>query len=168
MKHATILVLCLVLVTVLPAAASAQAVQQTPQPEYDNPNSPVDLLASYYNAINHQDYARAYSYWETPPDPYNDFVRGFADTTSVRVIIEPPVRIGAAAGSQYAEIPTILLAQHRDGTQHTFAGCFITRKSNLRPPDIPEEDVWHLYEAELTEVTGAADIPALLAEACPL
>ncbi len=50
---------------------------QTPVPQplaYDNPNSPVDLLASYYNAINRGEYQRAYNYWQNAPaDSYTSF-----------------------------------------------------------------------------------------------
>jgi hypothetical protein len=145
--------------------ASAQVDEQ--EPEYENLTSPVDLVASYYNAINRHEYLRAYGYWETAPNPYNEFVQGFADTISVQVIIQPPTRIGAAAGSRYVEIPTVLIADHQAGTQHSFAGCFVTRISNLRPPAIPEEDVWHLYNADIAEVSDeTATIPALLTEAC--
>lgn len=152
-----------------------ERVGQTPAPGQDQPqqepfedlDSPVGLLASYYNAITLQDYPRAYSYWETPPDSYDQFAAGFADTASVQVIVQPPTRYSGAAGSRYVEIPTVLLADHFDGTQGMYAGCFVMRTSNLQPPDIPEEDVWHLYSADVTEVPPDSSIPTLLAEACP-
>jgi hypothetical protein len=156
--------LLIILILSLPIYAYAQTSSQTP--DYENRDSPVDLLASYYDAINHQEYQRAYNYWENAPKSYNSFVQGFADTLNVQVIVQPPTRIGAAAGSQYVSIPTVLIAGRRDGTQHTYAGCFVTRKSNLHPPDIPQEDVWHLYSASLKEVIGTADIPTLLTQAC--
>ena len=33
---------------------------------FDNTSTSVDLLASYYNAIDRQEYQRAYGYWERP------------------------------------------------------------------------------------------------------
>jgi heat shock protein HslJ len=148
------------------ADTSVSANHQVPQ-QFENLNSPVDLLASYYNAINRQEYQRAYAYWENPPDPYDAFVNGFADTASVQLIVQPPTYYGGAAGSLYVSIPTVLIAQHYDGTQLTFAGCFVTRKSNLSPPDIPQEDVWHLYSAEIAQVPNNSVIPTLLIQACP-
>jgi hypothetical protein len=68
--------------------------------------------------------------------------------------------------SLYAEIPAALIALHKDGSRHTFAGCFVTRKSNLQPPDIPEEDIWHLYQAQVEAAPNGAAIPALLAQVC--
>ena len=156
MKYLTMILILIMLA--LPVQAFAQT---TP---YDNPDSPVDLLASYYNAINLHDYQRAYGYWGSPTESYNEFASGFAETVSAQLIVQPPDRIGLAAGSQYAAIPTVLIATHTDGSVHTFAGCFTTRKSNL----IPEEDVWHLYTADLVEVSNTASIPTLLAEACPV
>ncbi|MCI0712984.1 MAG: META domain-containing protein [Chloroflexi bacterium] len=131
---------------------------------FDNPDSPVGLLASYYNAINRGEYERAYAYWESAPNPFDEFVSGFADTASVQVIVEPPTRYEGAAGSLYVAIPTVLIALHHDGNQLMFAGCFVARKSNLSPPD--EEPVWHLYSADIVQVPNDSDIPSLLAGAC--
>lgn len=162
MKYLKLILVLVVLFTPMRAFA------QTPQPiqPYENLDSPVDLLASYYNAINLHDYQRAYSYWGNPPLSYAQFSSGFADTASAQLIVQPPTDVGVAAGSAYVAIPTVLVALHLDGTQHVFAGCFITRKSNLSPPAIPEEDVWHLYSADLKAVADATTIPTLLAEAC--
>ena len=138
-----------------------------PQEAFEDLDSPVGLLASYYNAINLQDYQRAYNYWETPLEPFDEFAAGFADTASVQVIVQPPTRVSGAAGSSYVEIPTVLIAHHHDGAEKMYVGCFVTRTSNLQPPDIPQEDVWHLYGADVTEVPTDSSIPALLGEACP-
>jgi hypothetical protein len=155
--------------TSLPPTETTSASQSAPVPaaeSYENLMSPVDLLASYFNGINRQEYQRAYGYWESPPNSYDEFVAGFTDTTNVQLIVQPPTRIEGAAGSLYVEIPAVLIALHRDGSQHTFAGCFVTRKSNLQPPDISEEDVWHLYQAQVEAVSNEAAILALLAQAC--
>ncbi len=163
------LMVAIVAVTFPIYSGSAQTVQPV-QPEfaYDNVDSPVDLLSSYYNAINLQEYQRAYDYWEAAPNSYNEFARGFAQTTHVQLIVQPPEMIGVGAGSQYVQIPTVVIAGQRDGSEQVYAGCFTTRKSNLQPPDVPEESlIWHLYSADnITEITGTVDIPTLLAEAC--
>ncbi|MCC6457530.1 MAG: hypothetical protein IT328_21415 [Caldilineaceae bacterium] len=159
-------------ITATPLAAGSAsppvAIAQTPSQmqAYENLASPVDLLASYYNAVNRQEYERAYGYWQAPPNDYDTFAAGYADTAGVQLIVQPPTRIEGAAGSLYVEIPTVLIAQHNDGSTHTFAGCIVTRKSNLHPPDIPEEDVWHLYQALISEVPNNSAIPTLLAQGC--
>ncbi len=164
MKNRNIIVLMLILALAV-FTTVAQSTQQFQTP-YDDTISPVDTLASYYNAIENHDYLRAYNYWQSAPRTYADFVNGFADTVSIQLIVEPPTFIGIAAGSSYVEIPTVLIAEHTDGTVHTYAGCFVTRKSNLEPPAIPEEDTWHLYSANILEVANSSSIPALLANGC--
>lgn len=147
-------------------AAIAATQAQVAVGAYDNPASPVDLLASYYNAINLQDYERAYNYWQEPPSDYDSFAGGYSDTASVQLIVQPPTRIEGAAGSLYAEVPAFLVAQHHDGSVHSFGGCIVTRRSNLQPPDTDEAGGWYIYQARLTEVDNNASIPALLASAC--
>ena len=148
------------------SSVAAVAFAQPQGPAYENLNSPVDLLASYYDAINRKQYQRAYGYWQTPPTSYPKFANGFSDTTSVQLIVQPPTSGEGAAGSTYVQISTVLIAQHTDGSQHTYAGCFTTRKSNLQPPDIPKADVWHIYSAQLKEVPNSASIPNQLAKPC--
>ncbi len=129
-------------------------------PSYASQDSPADLLASYYNAINRQEYQRAYGYWETPPNPYDQFVQGYADTASVQLIVQPPTLIDAGAGNLHAAIPTVLVATRRDGSQQRFDGCYTTHKVNIQP------DVWHLSQAQIAPIDASESIPALLAQAC--
>lgn len=149
------------------ATASPAAIAAAPSQTqgYEVLTSPVDLIASYYDAINREEYERAYSYWQQPPLDYDSFAGGYADTASVQVIVQPPTRIEGAAGSLYVEVPVFLIAQHHDGSQHSFAGCIVTRKSNVPAPDVPEEN-WYLYQARLVEVANNANIPAQLATGC--
>jgi len=140
---------------------AVDALAQSQAPAYENLNSPVDLLASYYNAINRKEYQRAYGYWQTAPTSYQNFVNGFSDTTAAQLIVQPPTFVGGAAGSLYTQVPTALVAKHTDGSTHTYAGCFVTRKSNI------QADVWHIYSAQLKEVPNNTSIPNQLAQACP-
>ena len=133
---------------------------------YENLNSPVALLASFYNAVNAKEYERAYRYWETPPGSLEDFARGYAETASVQLIVEPPTRISGAAGSLYSEVSTVIVAFNRDGSERIFVGCYVTRKSNLRPSDVPKEEVWRIYRASMFPVASGSAIPKLLAQAC--
>jgi heat shock protein HslJ len=136
------------------------------QEPYEVLSSPVEMLASYFNAVNRREYERAYGYWQTPSNTLAEFARGYAETVSVRLIVEPPTVIDGAAGSLYAEIPAVLIALQRDGSRRIFAGCYVTRKSNLRPPDAPKEDVWHIYKAKMRPAAGNASVAQLLAQPC--
>jgi hypothetical protein len=124
----------------------AQACESVPETGYDDRTSALRLLASYYDAINLGEYARAWSYWETPPDPsFEEFAEGFSDTESVMLVVRPPTRSEGAAGSTYVAIPALLSAAHTDGSQHNFVGCFVARRSNIGRPGVEQE--WSLFEA---------------------
>jgi len=64
-------------------------------------------------------------YCETPPSDYDDFARGYADTASMRLIVESPTFLDAGAGNLHARVPTVLGASHCDGSQHLFVGCYV-------------------------------------------
>lgn len=128
-------------------------------PPRDDRSDPVTTLATYYRAINSRDYRRAYRYWETPTSSFEQFARGFADTDRVRILIEPP-RLEGAAGSAYAEIPTIVVATTRAGNERVFAGCYVMRKSNVR--DIG----WQIYRADVAVVPSSARVSRMLSQSC--
>jgi hypothetical protein len=123
------------------------------------------LLASYYNAINRQEYARAWEYWETLPDPsFEEFAGGFADTKSVMLVVRPPTRFEGAAGSEYVAIPVLLIATHTDDSRHNFVGCFVARQPNTGGPRNEQE--WSLYDAAVRRTPGNTASVTLLEQAC--
>jgi hypothetical protein len=137
------------------------------EPYYEDRTGPTSLLASYYNAVNRQEYARAWAYWESPPDSsYEDFVQGFADTASVRLALRPATWFEGAAGSTYTSVPALLRATHVDGKQHNFVGCFVARRSNVGGSGAGVEGVWSLYEATVRSAPGNSADALLLTEAC--
>lgn len=147
-------------------AASLQQAQVSPSPTplplsqstpaeaaFDLRDHPVYLLASYYNAINLRDYARAYNYWngnEPRGATLAQFADGFADTDQVQLWVRLPIAVGAAAGSAYAEVPVLLEARSTEGDEQIFAGCFVTSRSNVPVGNATKPDPnWHLYDASL-------------------
>ena len=126
----------------------------------DDRSDPVSTLSSYYNAINSRDFRRAYRYWESNPSSYEQFESGFADTDRVRLLIEPPPRMEGAAGSSFAEIPTIIVATTRSGNERVFAGCYTLRKSNVR------DTGWRIYRADISQLPSTARVSRLLAQGC--
>ena len=126
----------------------------------DDRRDPVTALSSYYRAINARDFRRAYRFWETPASSFEQFERGFADTQSVRILIEPPARIEGAAGSTYTEIPTVIVATTRSGNERIFAGCYVMRRSNVR-------DVgWQIYRADVAMMPSNARVSRMLSQSC--
>ena len=69
------------------------AQDQPPEPGYlDDRSTPEAVISSYFDAVNKREYARAYSYWESGAaerelPPFDEFVAGYADTTSVEVTL---------------------------------------------------------------------------------
>jgi hypothetical protein len=134
-----------------------------PEPAYEQFGDPVQLLASYFNAINLKDYARAWDYWENPPNPnFADFQNGYADTDSAFLVVSPPVGYEGAAGSSYAQVPSILLVTHADASQHNFAGCYVASSPNLGP----DAGTWSLNDAEVQALPSGAVNAHMLAGAC--
>lgn len=134
------------------AQACSLPVIDTARPAYDRQFTPTNVLTSLYDAVNRQDYGRAYGYWQGLTTTPEEFAQGYADTEQVLVAVIPPSFMGAAAGSVYAEIPTFLVATHQDGTLHPFQGCYITRRSNQGT----EADAsWWIYSGDVQPATSA-------------
>lgn len=140
--------------TAAPAAAAA----------YNDRSDPSRLLASYYNAINTRDYARAYGYWESPPNgaSLEQFARGYINTKSVQFAITPPTTFDGAAGSVYASVPAVIIGTQIDNSIQTFAGCYTTRRSNI------ENTGWRIYGAKVERAANNASAAALLQRAAAL
>jgi hypothetical protein len=81
----------------------------------------------------------------------------------VLVAARPPARLGAAAGSQYADLPVFLAATSTAGTAQYFSGCFTARRPNNGDPSEP----WRLYDATVTTAASGEEVATALAAACP-
>ena len=123
-------------------------------------SDPLGTLASYYNAINARDYRRAYRFWDSSPSPYEQFARGFADTDRVRLLVEPSTNVEGAAGSVYAEIPSIVVSTTRSGNERVFAGCYVMRRSNV------QDRGWQIYRGDLSPVPSSTRLSRLLSQGC--
>src|SRR5690606_23711752 len=85
------------------------------------------LIRSLYNAVNRKEYARAYSYFGTPPAPSVEaYAKGYEDTESVEVVTGTATADGAA-GSIFYSLPVAIRARNTDGEERTFAGCYTFR-----------------------------------------
>ena len=78
----------------------------------------------------------------------------------------------AIDGSEYSAEAVKAVAERpwpegtQDGGERFSAGCYVARKSNLRPTDIPKEEVWRIHRASVSPVAADAAISQLLAQAC--
>lgn len=118
----------LVLAGGLLAAAGAAA---EPPAYRDDRSDPAALIASLYNALNRQEYARAWDYFgETKPvASYDAFVQGYAGTESIELRLGEIVSEGAA-GSVFSTAPVAIRAREAGGATRVYAGCYTLRQVN--------------------------------------
>ena len=125
------------------------------QPAYrDDRSTAAALVQSFYNAVNRQEYARAYTYFgeNNAPQSYANFASGYADTVSVAVATGQAISDGAA-GSTYFTIPVAIDALSSNGGHKQFAGCYTTK---LVEPTVQEPPItpMYIYKARLNVAHG--------------
>lgn len=132
----------------------------------DDRNGPLEVLQSLFNAINRQEYARAYGYWETSAQlaPFATFQQGYANTQSVQWSYGP-VTSDAGAGQFYYSVPVTLQAQTTGGPQ-TFVGCYILHLANPGIQAAPPYQPLSIHSGNLSQVANNANTAALMQQAC--
>jgi hypothetical protein len=119
--------------------ASANIVQRDASAEPPaSTGDALDVLQAYYQAIDEQNYPRAYTYWgnngTASQQSYTVFVQGFTSTDRV-TLATGQAQTNAAAGSVYTEAPVVVFAQQRDGSRQSFCGNYRLRRANVPPFD---------------------------------
>jgi hypothetical protein len=153
--------------------------QEDPQPTYqpddatiaanyvDDRSDATAVIISFYNAINRQEYARAYSYYGDPAQAgdFDTFAAGYADTKHVELLAGAPVAEGAA-GSTYYTLPVAIDAEAKDGSHAQYAGCYLLRLANPAIQAAPPFKPMHIEKGDLQPAEG--DLKAILPEQCDL
>lgn len=116
----------------------------------DDRSNPPALVRSLYNAINRNEYARAWDYFgeDKPAANLEAFAAGYSQTAEVEVVTGDPVQEGAA-GSVYSRIPVAIRATGDDGEKQVFAGCYTTRLANPQIQTSPFQPL-HIQKGRLT------------------
>jgi len=162
---------CSVVAIATVATFGNRAIARLPQ-YLDERSTPMQVLMSYYNAINRREYVRAYYYWmqqgtsaTSQPPVYSKFAAGFSDTEAVQ-LTTGKVSSQGAAGSIFYAVPVTLVATQTNGLQHTFVGCYTIRQPNPKlfgaPPFIP----MGIYSAQIQEVPSSANTAVLMQQSC--
>lgn len=134
----------------------------------DDRSDAVQVLRSLFNAVNRQEYLRAFSYWEPGAAglaPFPQFEQGYADTASVQ-LSTGDVTSDGAAGSVYYTVPVTLIAQTQQGIQQTFVGCYTLRLANPQIQATPPFRPLSIYSANVQQVSNNADTTALMQQSC--
>jgi hypothetical protein len=156
-----------------------QVITKTPTPNpsdisnsryLDDRSGPEGLIRSYYNAINRNEYLRAYSYWEPGSAPsqvpsFADFQKGYAQTGSIELMTGPATE-DLGAGQIHNSLPVTLVATMKDGTTQTFVGCY---KLHLARPDIqtvPPFQSRGIQSATVKSVPNNTNTATPMAQSC--
>lgn len=138
----------------------------------DDRSSPVQLLQSYYNAINRQEYVRAYHYWDlnskdatSQPPAYPQFEAGYTNTKDVHLTTGRVLSEGAA-GTFYFQVPVTLVASHTNGSKHTYVGCYTIRQPNPQNFGVPPFIPMSIYSARIREVSNRSNAAILMNQGC--
>ncbi|MCL4466838.1 MAG: hypothetical protein M1389_12580 [Chloroflexi bacterium] len=135
----------------------------------DDRSDGVQVVRSYYNAINRHEYVRAFSYWEsdsTELGTFRQFQEGFANTASVQLVTGTQTS-GVGAGQLYYSVPVGLVAQNADGGTRTYVGCFTLHLGSPYAQALLPFLPVGIRSADITEVTNGTDVNPLLGNACP-
>ena len=103
----------------------------------DDRSTPVSLLTSLYNALNSNEYARAWSYFETgPAKNFETYASGFNETASIRFLTGAAEADGTA-GTTFWRVPAAIEATDKQGKATVFAGCYTIKLVSPAAQDAP-------------------------------
>ncbi|MGB8214131.1 MAG: hypothetical protein WCE68_11280 [Anaerolineales bacterium] len=116
-----------------PAAVATDTAAPIPMPAnyIDDRSTPSQVIVSLYNAINRQEYLRAYNYWTNPASSLGSFpayANGFQNTASVDLVFGQ-ISGDAGMGQIYYTVPVILKTTAKDGTHANFAACYVVHQA---------------------------------------
>lgn len=93
-------------------------------PDYkDDRSTPEALIASFYNAINRGEFARAYSYHSGSLPDFAIWVLGYKDTRSIK-LLTGSAEEDPGAGVLHYYLPVAIEAENYDGEKEVFGGCY--------------------------------------------
>jgi|GEM_PF-410814 len=142
------------------------AVDTDPDAYIDNRSGPVEVLQSFYNAVNRHEYARAYSYWDPDRAPnFSQFQQAYEDVVAIQFAVGE-VGGDQAAGSVYYNVAAVIVAQTADGDIQTYAACYMLNMSQPALYDDPPVPPLAIETAVIQPVAGGTDQRRLLDQAC--
>ena len=140
----------------------------TPPAYIDDRSSPSQVIVSLYNAINRQEYLRAYSYWRDPSSSqgsFASFTDGYKNTSSVSIVIGQ-ITGDAGAGQYYFTVPVILKAINKDGTRSNYSACYIVHQAQPANFGEPPFEPMAIDKGSASPSALTKDDGSVLATAC--
>lgn len=142
--------------------ATGVAVAQEGPAYLDDRSDGPSLVRSYYNAIDRQEYARAYAYFgDAPPVPtYDAFAEGYATTARTELRLGPDQTDADMGGVTYG-VGVVLRATMTDGSEQVFSGCYQIRQPAWWKTDPLVFSPLHIGRARLAPTKDAFDSAVL-------
>jgi hypothetical protein len=130
--------------------ASVAIAQTEEQPVYlDDRSTPVQLVLSYFNAIDRGEHARGYGYFGTEEAPqFDSWQFHFDDVVRTEVSFGQMAQEGAA-GSIYYQLPVTVDFEHAEGDHHLERGCINMRWINPANQERPPFQPMYIISADL-------------------
>ncbi|XSG75137.1 hypothetical protein ACP8Y2_23500 [Herpetosiphon llansteffanensis] len=120
-----------------PTSAEATAVVGAPQvpmvAAFDDQTSPIKLFGSLVNALNRQEYERAYGYWASPPGAIDQagFSASFFGIDAVVGLVTAPT---LNASQTEARMAGIVLLGMKDGGARADTACYVATRADANSP----------------------------------
>jgi len=114
----------------------------------------VQVVQSYYAALNRGDYRTAYALWDqngaSSGKSYAAFAKGFAQTASTRVVTGTPTNPDAGMSQRWIDVPVDVYAKLKNGRQQHFRGSYTLHRVVAGVGAPVSQQSWHLSSAKLT------------------
>ncbi|HEY5271413.1 MAG TPA: hypothetical protein VII97_13835, partial [Anaerolineales bacterium] len=134
----------------------------------DDRSTPSQVIVSFYNAINRQEYLRAYNYWVDPATSLGSFTAwasGYSNTASVDLVFGQIT--GDPGMSQvYYTIPVILKTTAKNNTHTNYAACYVVHETNPLVYSAPIIDPMGIAQGSAQPSNINASDASVLATAC--
>ncbi|KPL86618.1 hypothetical protein [Herpetosiphon geysericola] len=100
---------------------------------FDDQTSPIKLFGSLVNALNRQEYERAYSYWASPPGGIDQagFNASFFGIDAVVGLVTAPM---VNANQTEARMAGIVLLGMKDGGARADTACYVATRADVNSP----------------------------------
>ncbi len=134
----------------------------------DDRSGPLETVSSLLNALNRKEYVRAYSYYQNPtiyPGPYDQYVTGYADTTTI-IAVFGTSQSEVVAGGLYYKQPLAMRAQKTDASIQTFVGCYTLQLAQPAGQYTPPFQPMSITAGNFSVVDNNVDVNKLLPTAC--
>lgn len=129
----------------------------------DDRSTATSVINSFYNAVNRQEYLRAWSYYDHPTVSFGQLKAGYKDTASVTLLTGPETADGAAGSTIYT-VPVAIDAVDSSGQHTQFAGCYTLKLVQPALQGTPPFKPLSIEKGSLKAASGALD--SILPKSC--